>query len=72
MNAAMQSKTSVSITELKANPIKAVTSGLGSPIAVMNRSTPVFYCIPAMSYKKLMQTVEELEALVASMQVKPQ
>ena len=72
MNAAMQSRNSVSITEVKANPIKAVTSGLGSPIAVMNRSTPVFYCIPAAAYRKLMQTVDELEGLVASMQVKKQ
>ena len=72
MNVAMQSKNSVSITELKANPIKAVTSGLGSPIAVMNRSTPVFYCIPATSYRKLMQTIEELELVVASMEIKKQ
>lgn len=64
----MQSRNSVSITELKANPIKAVTSGLGSPIAVMNRSTPVFYCVPASTYRKLMETIEELESLVATME----
>ncbi|MES2604918.1 MAG: type II toxin-antitoxin system prevent-host-death family antitoxin [Pseudomonadota bacterium] len=64
----MQSRNSVSITELKANPIKAVTSGLGSPIAVMNRSTPVFYCVPASTYRKLMETIAELESLVATME----
>ena len=35
------------ITELKANPMKAVASSQGMPIAVLNRNEPAFYCVPA-------------------------
>ncbi len=52
-----------SITELKANPMKAVASGHGMPIAVLNRNEPAFYCVPANAYEQLMDRIEDLELL---------
>ncbi len=52
-----------SITELKANPMKAISSGHGMPIAVLNRNEPIFYCVPAEAYEALMEKIEDLELL---------
>lgn len=52
-----------SITELKSNPMKAVASGHGMPIAVLNRNEPAFYCVPAEAYEILMDKIEDLELL---------
>lgn len=52
-----------SITELKANPMKAVASGQGMPIAVLNRNEPAFYCVPAAAYERLLDKMEDLELL---------
>lgn len=52
-----------SITELKANPMKAVASGHGMPVAVLNRNEPAFYCIPAAAYESLLDKIEDLELL---------
>ncbi len=52
-----------SITELKANPMKVVTSADGDPVAVLNRNAPAFYCVPADTYEKLMDKLEDLELL---------
>ena len=52
-----------SITELKANPMKAVASGHGAPVAVLNRNEPAFYCIPASTYESLLDKIEDLELL---------
>ena len=42
-----------SISELKANPMKVVASGLGMPIAVLNRNEPAFYCVPAKAFEAM-------------------
>ncbi len=52
-----------SITELKANPMKAIASAHGMPIAVLNRNEPAFYCVPADTYEQLMDRIEDLELL---------
>jgi antitoxin StbD len=52
-----------SITELKANPMKAVASGHGLPIAVLNRNEPAFYCVPADAYEQLLDKIEDMELL---------
>jgi len=57
-----------SITELKANPMKAVASGQGMPIAVLNRNEPAFYCVPAEAYKQLLDKMEDLELLALANQ----
>ena len=52
-----------SITELKANPMKVVSSGEGLPIAILNRNEPAFYCIPAKAYEAMMDLIEDKELL---------
>ena len=49
-----------SITELKANPSRVVQEAEG-PVAILNRNTPEFYCVPARDYEALMKRIEELE-----------
>ena len=50
-----------SVSELKKNPMGTVASGKGSPIAILNRNKPVFYCVPAEVYETLMEKLEDLE-----------
>ncbi|WP_326492015.1 hypothetical protein [Vibrio maritimus] len=33
----------------------------GFPVAVLNRSQPVFYCVPAEAYERLMDKLEDIE-----------
>lgn len=59
--------TTTSISELKKNPMAAVESGGGFPIAVLNHNSPAFYCVPAAAYELLMDRLEDVElaAIVA-------
>jgi len=50
-----------SVSELKKNPMGTVASGEGSPIAILNRNKPAFYCVPAEVYETLMEKLEDLE-----------
>lgn len=52
---------SISVSELKKNPMTAVGSGDGLPIAVLNHNTPAFYCVPADAYELLMDRIDDLE-----------
>lgn len=52
-----------SITELKSNPMKVVSSTHGEPIAVLNRNEPAFYCVPAKTYEAMLEKLEDLELL---------
>lgn len=52
-----------SISELKANPMKVVSSGNGMPIAVLNRNDPAFYCVPAAAYEAMMELLDDVELL---------
>jgi antitoxin StbD len=50
-----------SISELKRNPMGKVAAGEGSPIAILNRNEPVFYCVPAKAFEAMMERLEDLE-----------
>ncbi|MDG1733876.1 MAG: type II toxin-antitoxin system Phd/YefM family antitoxin [Thalassotalea sp.] len=63
MTARILTEIAASITELKSNPMKVVSSAHGDPIAVLNRNEPAFYCIPAKAYELLMERLEDLELL---------
>jgi antitoxin StbD len=52
-----------SISELKANPMRVVSSGQGMPIAVLNRNEPAFYCVPAAAYEAMMELIDDVELL---------
>ncbi|RLJ18638.1 antitoxin [bacterium endosymbiont of Escarpia laminata] len=50
-----------SITELKHNPSKFVAAGRGEPVAVLNRNTPEFYCVPAGLFEVMMDRLDDIE-----------
>ena len=52
---------SATVSELKRNPIETVAAGGGLPIAILNKNEPVFYCIPAAAYEKLLEKLEDIE-----------
>lgn len=57
------SEHTASITELKKNPMGTVDSGEGNSVAILNRNYPVFYCVPAKTYEKMIETLENMELL---------
>lgn len=52
-----------SITELKSNPMKVISSAGGEPVAVLNRNEPAFYCVPAQTYEAMMDKLDDLSLL---------
>lgn len=63
MTTRILTEAAVSISELKANPMKVAMSADGNAIAVLNRNEPAFYCIPAETYEFMMDHMEDLELL---------
>jgi antitoxin StbD len=63
-----------SVSELKKNPMATVASGEGFPVAILNHNEPVFYCVPAAAYERLMEQLEDVElaALVKARQSQPE
>ena len=55
--------TAASVTELKSNPIKVVAQGNGLPVAVLNRNTPAFYCVPASAFEAMMELLDDAHLL---------
>ncbi len=60
------SDTSASVSELKKNPMATVEAGAGMPVAILNRNQPVFYCVPAHLYEKMLEIIDESGAGNAS------
>jgi antitoxin StbD len=54
-------ETAASISELKRDPMGTVAAGEGSPVAILNRNEPAFYCVPAKAYEALLNRLEDLE-----------
>jgi len=52
--------TAVSISELKQNPLAAVKSGHGLPVAVLKHNTPVFYCLTPENYDLILDKLDDL------------
>lgn len=67
------SEVTASISELKRNPMAAVDSGEGFPIAVLNRNKPAFYCVPAEIYEAMLDRLDdqELVAIVKDRSAEP-
>ena len=70
----IQGERTVSIAELKKNPLAVVEQGEGSAVAVLNHQEPVFYCVPAKAYEALMDYMDDLElaALAAARADQPE
>ena len=70
MTTRILTEAAVSISELKANPMKVALSAHGEAIAVLNRNEPAFYCVPAETYEFMMDHIEDLELLAIVQQRK--
>ena len=49
------------ISELKKNPMAVVEQGDGAPVAILNRSEPAFYAVPAKAFELIMDKLEDIE-----------
>jgi antitoxin StbD len=52
---------SISITELKRNPSAAIEAADGESVAVLVHNKPSAYLVPAATYKRLLDRIEDLE-----------
>ena len=53
--------TTASVSELKKDPMGTIAAGEGFPVAILNRNTPAFYCVPAKAYEAMLERLEDLE-----------
>ncbi|MRN37713.1 plasmid stabilization protein [Neisseria sp. N95_16] len=59
MTKPIHSRFVASISDLKKNPMETVKSGQGDVVAILNRNTPAFYCIPADLYDEIFEILED-------------
>jgi len=52
---------SVSLSDFKKDPIAAVETGNGLPVAVLIRAKPKFYCVPADVFEAMVERIEDYE-----------
>ena len=53
------SNVAVNVTDFRKNPIEIVKEAEGEPVAILNRSEPAFYCIPADLYEQMYEMLED-------------
>ncbi|NCA24751.1 MAG: type II toxin-antitoxin system Phd/YefM family antitoxin [Betaproteobacteria bacterium] len=61
MTGIILTETTASVSELKRDPMGTVAAGDGLPVAILNRNSTAFYCVPAAAYEALMERLEDLE-----------
>ena len=61
MTQLIHARMTASITELKKSPMDTVNAGHGESVAILNRNTPAFYCVPAELYEQMLEQLEDLE-----------
>lgn len=61
MTQLIHARMTASITELKKRPMDTVLAGQGEAVAILNRNTPAFYCIPAKMYENMLEQLEDIE-----------
>jgi antitoxin StbD len=54
-------ETTASVSELKKNPMGTVAAGEGFPVAILNRNSPAFYCVPADVYERMLERLDDIE-----------
>jgi len=52
---------SASISELKKNPTALIEQSEGEPIAILNHNSPTAYLIPAETYEKILERLEDYQ-----------
>jgi antitoxin StbD len=50
-----------SISELKKNPTKLINNAQGMPVVILNHNVAAAYLIPAETFEKLMEAVDDNE-----------
>jgi antitoxin StbD len=55
----IHAKVTASVTELKKDPMRTVAAAKGGAVAILNRSEPAFYCVPAAEYEAMMEVLTE-------------
>lgn len=58
---AILANASISITELKRNPSAVIEAADGESVAVLVHNKPSAYLVPAATYKRLLDKLEDLE-----------
>ncbi|STB73776.1 plasmid stability protein StbD (putative antitoxin) [Citrobacter koseri] len=53
------------ITEFKRDPLGAVDAAEGEAIAILNRSSPAFYCVPLELFEQMKRDAEAYRAQLA-------
>ena len=61
MTQMIHARLTASITELKKSPMDTVMAGHGETVAILNRNTAAFYCVPAELYESMLEQLEDLE-----------
>lgn len=54
-------RSSISITELKRNPSPVIAAADGESVAVLVHNTPSAYSVPAATYERMLERIEDLE-----------
>jgi len=57
----MLANCSASISELKKNPSALINEAGGEPIAILNHNVPSAYLVPAETYERLLDVLEDHE-----------
>lgn len=57
----IMAEVSAGISELKKNPMAVIAQGEGGPVAILNRNQPVFYTIPAETFERIYEILEDVE-----------
>jgi len=52
---------SASISELKKNPTALLNEAEGAPIAILNHNKPTAYLVPAETYERLLELLDDHE-----------
>ncbi len=62
------------ISELKKNPMAVVGQGDGVPVAILNHNAPAFYVIPASTFERMYDIIEDaqLRAVVEERKNQPE
>lgn len=58
---AVHASASVSVTELKRNPSAVIEAADGEPVTVLVHNKPSAYLVPAATYKRLLDRLDDLE-----------
>lgn len=59
MVAVIHTPFTASISDLKKNPTEVALSGDGEAVAILNRNTPVFHCVPPELYQRMIDAINQ-------------